>query len=76
VSSAPVQSVLQMAALTRKSISLPGLGNDWEVEPEDLEICRRPDGSEWELGSGASAKVRTHLSLSQRPFAGSPVNMF
>jgi len=53
-----------LAALSRTSIKLPGLGSDWEIVPDELEICRRPDGSEWTLGSGASAKVG---SLNPKP---------
>jgi hypothetical protein len=37
---------------------LPGLGSDWEIDPANIAILRRPDGSEWELGSGASGRVR------------------
>lgn len=36
---------------------LPGLGSDWEIDPANIAILRRPDGSEWELGSGASGRV-------------------
>lgn len=31
--------------------------SDWQIDQEDITICRRPDGRLWELGSGASAKV-------------------
>ncbi|KAK9812676.1 hypothetical protein WJX72_001681 [[Myrmecia] bisecta] len=31
--------------------------SDWEIAPQELAICRRPDGSEWELGTGASGRV-------------------
>ncbi|KAK9786673.1 hypothetical protein WJX73_005253 [Symbiochloris irregularis] len=31
--------------------------SDWLVEPEEITICKRPDGSNWELGSGAFGKV-------------------
>ena len=33
-----------------------GLG-DWEIKPEDIEICKRPDGSDWRLGEGAFGTV-------------------
>ena len=32
--------------------------NDWEIREEDIAIDKRPDGSNWELGSGAFGKVR------------------
>lgn len=54
----PMQEALHLAALSRKSLTqLPGLASDWEINPDELEICHKPDGSEWVLGSGASAKV-------------------
>ncbi len=46
--------------MSRKSLTLPGMKSDWEIDPDELEICRRTDGSEWELGSGASARVSLH----------------
>lgn len=51
------QEALALASLSKRSITLPGMGSDWEIDPDELEIARRPDGMEWELGSGASAKV-------------------
>ena len=41
----------------QESLMLPGLGSDWEIDPANIAILRRPDGSEWELGSGASGRV-------------------
>ena len=29
----------------------------WAISPEEITVCRRPDGSEWELGSGAYGRV-------------------
>lgn len=29
----------------------------WELQPEDVEICRRPDGSKWCLGRGGFGEV-------------------
>lgn len=37
--------------------------SDWQIDQEDITICHRPDGRLWELGSGASAKVRTASSM-------------
>ena len=31
--------------------------SDWEVPGDQIEICKRPDGSDWELGAGAFGKV-------------------
>ena len=47
-----------LASLSKRSLTLPGLASDWEIDPDELEIERRADGTEWELGSGASAKAR------------------
>lgn len=44
-------------AVAQESLMLPGLGSDWEIDPANIAILRRPDGSEWELGSGASGRV-------------------
>lgn len=30
---------------------------EWEIEPKDIEICKRADGSEWLLGEGPRGKV-------------------
>jgi hypothetical protein len=32
--------------------------SDWELRPEDIEICRRPDGRQWEIGAGAFGQVQ------------------
>jgi Protein tyrosine and serine/threonine kinase/PAN domain len=29
----------------------------WALQPEDVEVCRRPDGSWWQLGTGAFGTV-------------------
>ncbi|KAL4517967.1 hypothetical protein Ndes2526A_g02333 [Nannochloris sp. 'desiccata'] len=29
----------------------------WAIQPEDVEVCRRPDGSWWQLGTGAFGTV-------------------
>ena len=34
--------------------------SDWEVPGDQIEICRRPDGLDWELGAGAFGKVWLH----------------
>ena len=36
---------------------LPRIGSDWEIGPEDLTICTRPDGRQWLLGTGAFSTV-------------------
>ena len=43
---------------------LPGLGSDWEIDPANIAILRRPDGTEWELGSGASGRVNPAVKRS------------
>lgn len=32
--------------------------SDWRIEPEEIEIDRRPDGSLWRLGGGGFGDVR------------------
>ena len=56
-----VQEVLALASLAKRSLTLPGMQSDWEIDPDELEIAKRPDGSEWRLGTGASAHVRHRL---------------
>jgi hypothetical protein len=29
----------------------------WAIQPEDVEVCRRPDGTWWQLGTGAFGTV-------------------
>jgi hypothetical protein len=36
--------------------SIQGL-SDWEIEQEDIEICRRENGEYWEIGTGGFGKV-------------------
>lgn len=31
--------------------------SDWLVNPEEIEICKRADGSNWELGAGGFGRV-------------------
>ena len=52
------QEALMLASVSKRSLTLPGLKSDWEIDPDELVIERFPDGTEWELGSGASARVR------------------
>lgn len=52
-----LQEVLAMASLAKRSMTLPGMKSDWEIDPDELEIAKRPDGTEWRLGTGASAHV-------------------
>ena len=40
---------------------VPGLLSDWEINPNEITIMTRPDGSEWELGKGAAGRVCTDL---------------
>ena len=44
----------------------PSIG--WEINPKDLEICKRPDGSDWLLGEGAHGSVFKALKVG-RPLA-------
>lgn len=38
-------------------LELPCLPSDWAIRPEQIEIARRPNGTPWELGTGAFGKV-------------------
>lgn len=41
------------------TIELPSLPwSDWEISAEQITICKREDGSDWELGAGAFGKVK------------------
>ena len=49
------------------NFSLPAMPwSDWEIPSTDIQICRRPNGSDWELGSGSFGKVDS-LSGSNPP---------
>ncbi|PRW39362.1 serine threonine- kinase [Chlorella sorokiniana] len=51
--------------------SLPRLDpfSDWQITPEEIEICKRPDGSDWELGTGGFGKVYKALRHGAQPVA-------
>ena len=50
-----------MASLAKRSLTLPGMQSDWEIDPDELEIAKKRDGSEWRLGTGASAHVSFNM---------------
>lgn len=33
--------------------------SDWVLKTEDIEICKRPDGDDWQIGCGAFGQVCT-----------------
>lgn len=39
--------------------------SDWLLTPEDIQICKRSDGSDWELGAGGFGRVSHTLSIGQ-----------
>eukprot|EP00887_Chlorella_sp_A99_P002361 scaffold10.g2361.t1 len=43
--------------------------SDWEISSDEIEICRRPDGSEWELGTGGFGRVYKALRNHAQPVA-------
>ncbi|KAL4443807.1 hypothetical protein ABPG75_011544 [Micractinium tetrahymenae] len=43
--------------------------SDWEVSPNELEICRRPDGSLWQLGAGGYGRVYKAMRFGVQPVA-------
>ena len=43
---------------TDEQFLLPNMPwHDWEIAEDDVVIDKRPDGSDWELGTGAFGKV-------------------
>ena len=43
--------------------SLPAMPwSDWEINSSEIQLCKRPNGADWELGSGSFGKVRPNLS--------------
>jgi len=32
--------------------------SDWELRPEDVSICKRANGEDWQIGNGAFGQVR------------------
>ena len=36
--------------------------SDWKIDPAELVILTKPDGSEWLLGTGASGRVSLQAS--------------
>ena len=45
-----------------RSFKLP----EGEVDPADIQICKRPDGSEWLLGEGTFGQVHCDLAPSHQ----------
>ncbi|KAL4437438.1 hypothetical protein ABPG75_004577 [Micractinium tetrahymenae] len=43
--------------------------SDWEIRPDELEVVKRPDGSDWLLGSGGFGKVYKGLRHGVQPVA-------
>ncbi|KAI3429894.1 hypothetical protein D9Q98_010205 [Chlorella vulgaris] len=71
-SSCPLRSLSPRAgsegAATRAfSTTLPW--SDWEMRIEEVDIARRPDGSEWLLGSGGFGRVYKGLRHGVQPVA-------
>lgn len=45
------------------------LVDDWSIPPEDVEVCRRPDGTWWQLGTGGFGTVYKGLYHGIHPVA-------
>ncbi|GAB4814550.1 hypothetical protein N2152v2_001596 [Parachlorella kessleri] len=43
--------------------------SDWEIRPDEIEVMKRPDGSDWELGTGGFGKVFKALRNGVQPVA-------
>lgn len=52
-----------LVLLQSRLIDMPW--SDWKIEPAELTIATRPDGSEWLLGSGASGRVSLNSNLAE-----------
>lgn len=46
-----------------------GLVDDWSILPEEVEVCRRPDGTWWQLGTGGFGTVYKGLYHGIHPVA-------
>lgn len=46
-----------------------GLADDWSILPEEVEVCRRPDGTWWQLGTGGFGTVYRGLYHGIHPVA-------
>lgn len=51
-----------MAASDQSSLEMATLQFNWHIAPERMELCRRPDGSQWCLGKGGYGSVRADVS--------------
>lgn len=45
------------AIFAHRSFSTEVPWSDWEIDPAEIELLKRPDGSTWELGSGGFGRV-------------------
>lgn len=55
------------ASTTKMEYDMPF--SDWEVDPKDIEIMKRPDGSDWTLGQGGFGRVYKALRNGVQPVA-------
>lgn len=51
------------------SSDLEQLPCDWHMEPEEVDILKRPDGSDWQLGAGAFGVVLKAKRAGVQPVA-------
>jgi hypothetical protein len=52
------------------ALALPHMPwSDWQISAHELEICKRPNGADWELGSGAFGKVYKAMRNGSQPVA-------
>lgn len=59
------------SAIAKESTGLveAGLTDDWSILPEEVEVCRRPDGTWWQLGTGGFGTVYKGLYHGIHPVA-------
>ena len=59
-----ISSRQQSLGRGESQIELPRMPwSDWEIAAEQITICKRPNGEDWELGSGAYGSVGSQISL-------------
>ncbi len=54
---AEAPSTLGISASLLQNLVSSAYVSDWEIDPQRLTLCERPDGSVWELGRGAYSRV-------------------
>lgn len=57
---AAAQAEIEASGVTAAAVGVAAgwlSSEDWKITPDEVEVCRRPDGSWWQLGTGAFGTV-------------------